>query len=446
MTTDRTRVRAVPATQQEVYVGALSDASAAADSREKRRLFIHIGLPKTGTSYIQSLLSAYRLQLLRQKILYPETGMETGNHKALALPFLSESRKRRPDVQPWLTAGLAMLWFQLRDEIQQTNADQVILSSEYFFEAHAIRLLRWICDRLDVEAMVIVYLRRQDRLLESGYNQAIKAGLETDKAVLGLTYVPEYDYEHLLDRWADAFGSTSLLVRTYEEASSGPGLLQDFLSLVGAEIPMLDQRGERNDSLHPALVEFRRVENVVGLTNSPLAMLATPLMHILEPDDHLSIMSPELRHRFLNFYADSNSRVARRYLGRENGMLFAPPSTPPSSQPSDPNASLQVLVSAGFNHLIAKTEQLADAQGAQHSEIGSLRTEMGCLRSEVGGLRQELGSLRTEVNGLHTEMERLRIDLNQLMELFKHEPVAQDTGHTQAPIKQAWIRRLIRWS
>jgi hypothetical protein len=269
----------------------------------------------------------------------------------------------------------------LQDEILKSGASTIVLSSEYFSEALAIGLLRWICDRIDLDVSVIIYLRRQDRFLESGYNQAIKVGAETNKVVLGADYIESLDYAALLDRWGCEFGATALIVRTFEDAVAGPGILQDFARLVGADLDVSDATPDRNEALHPGLIEFRRVENVIGLTESPLTRLANPLLHKLDPRAGISLMTSENRRRFLDLYAKSNERVARRYLGRADGVLFAAPEQDSPEALVEPEASLSVLLSCGYNDLLEKAARAERQLKAVRAETEALRAELNALRS-----------------------------------------------------------------
>jgi hypothetical protein len=104
-------------------------------------------------------------------------------------------------------------------------------------------------------------------------------------------------------------------------------------------------------------------------------------MRKLDPGDDLSLMNDELRRRFLGYYAESNARVARRYLGRTDGVLFAAPSDRPSRAPLDPANTLPVMVSLTFNHFIAETARLKQELQDLRLEVEDLRTALGRCNS-----------------------------------------------------------------
>jgi hypothetical protein len=342
-----------------------------------RRLWLHLGLPKTGSSFIQTVLHIHRDALLSQGYLYPQTGIFHGAHKLLAVPFLSDERKALADVTPNLDSNPDELFFLLAEEVRQSGATNVVLSSEYFAEAEDLSGLKQSLGRVGLPVTIIVYLRRQDKWIESGYNQAVKAGLEARKLVLGSQYSERHDFESLLDRWAAVFGPEAIVVRTFEQAVKGHGVLKSFLQVVGAELPNEeDVSGDRNERLDARLLEFRRIENAIGLNHSPLAQIANSRISALGGGREAGLVAPEERRRFLECYEESNARVARRYLKKPDGVLFEPPSDGMIPDVSDADAQLgmSVVVSSGFDALF--------------SEIKELKAEVERLRSEVRALRE----------------------------------------------------------
>jgi hypothetical protein len=342
-----------------------------------RRLWLHLGLSKTGSSFIQTVLHAHRDVLLGQGYLYPQTGIFGGAHKLLAVPFLSDERKTFADVTPHLKNDPDQLFLRLEQEFRQSGAEKVVLSSEYFAEAEDLSRLKEALGRLALPVTIVVYLRRQDRWIEAGYNQAVKAGLEARKLVLGSQYSERHDFEAFLDRWARVFGLEAIVVRTFEQAVERHGILKSFLEVLGAQLPDEEEvSGDRNERLDARLLEFRRIENAIGLSHSTLAQIANARVSALGGGRESGLLAPEERRRFLECYAESNARVARRYLKRPDGVLFEPPSDGmiPNVSDADAQLGLSVVVSSGFDALF--------------SEIKELKAELELLRSEVRSLRE----------------------------------------------------------
>ena len=58
------------------------------NARMPRRVFLHIGTPKSGTTYLQEKLALNRELVAKQGLTYPET--RSGNHFEAALDLIEE--------------------------------------------------------------------------------------------------------------------------------------------------------------------------------------------------------------------------------------------------------------------------------------------------------------------------------------------------------------------
>jgi len=105
------------------------------------RLLLHIGHPKTGTTALQSVLSANTKTLLNEaSVLYP-TQTEPNEYKhSFAIPWLFEvdnaaiRRRSRLSGAP-LNEMSKQYWRSLSTEIQQTEHDVSVISGEGFWSA-----------------------------------------------------------------------------------------------------------------------------------------------------------------------------------------------------------------------------------------------------------------------------------------------------------------------
>jgi len=306
----------------------------------KKTVYIHIGVHKTGTSTIQNLLSNNRDVLKEQGIIYP--GNKSAHHD-MAKEFrtlpLEQILKKNSRSQAYLR------------EIIESPAEKSILSSEVFetliFNAGKLREFL----PHDLEIKIIVYLRRQDDLLESKYNQRVREPqIRLEKSFtdyfssIGL-YNPKLDYYNKLTPWADSFGKENLIIRIYEKDKLRGNLFNDFISVIGLEnadsikVPDLAV----NTSWSWDIIEFMRICNNSfrkddGMHDFLLRSLAKA--RVVEKEKK-RLLSPQQRREIIAHYADSNAKVAREYLGREDGRLFYAP-LPNLDEPWEPNKGLTV--------------------------------------------------------------------------------------------------------
>lgn len=212
------------------------------------KLILHIGTEKTGTTSIQQALAVDRDRLAGQGILFPRL-FGSSNHMELAVAAMTPSAD---DELQMIELGrqsetheeyIQRLRAQLRSEIAQSGVDQVLLSNEHCHsrlrDPAAIARILSLFDTQPQEVEIFVYLRRQDRLAVSLHSTRLKGG--GNDAVFPRTDagpLPYYfDFEKLLNNYAQVFGAQSLRVRLYERAHLLDGdVVHDFYQAAGLGI------------------------------------------------------------------------------------------------------------------------------------------------------------------------------------------------------------------
>jgi hypothetical protein len=216
-----------------------------------------------------------------------------------------------------------------------------------------ISLLR---DRLqDYDTKIIVYLRRQDEYLESGYWQGIKMGnrkddlrnfLQEDKDCIDLF---KLDYYKNLKLWEEFFGKTNIVVRLFEKKQlREESLYDDFLFNIDPDlVGKLKYIWNNNVTPSLKLLKAMQLLNKVILKGSGKRDLGSarrgklkklyestvlrpgnPIANIISklPDFLISpeVLTIEERINLMKEFEKSNRKVASEYLGREDGTLFDP--------------------------------------------------------------------------------------------------------------------------
>lgn len=197
-----------------------------------RRLILHIGSHKTGTSSLQmALIKAAKAGMLpgwrypSGQNRNPPVSFE-GDRKAFSLSL----RRKRLDK---MTQG----------------DDDVILSSEGFFwlyrQPQIERLATMMRERFD-DIRVVAYLRRQDTLALSHRKQVVLGrpamhfyGIDVAAMPTYRPYFARYfDYAAKLAMWEAAFGAGALTVRRFQKADLHQGdTVADFFHHMGLGTP-----------------------------------------------------------------------------------------------------------------------------------------------------------------------------------------------------------------
>jgi len=300
-----------------------------------KKLTLHIGYNKTGTSAIQTFLDRNRQPLIETGLHYPRTGIFDSAHYGISEFFIG-----RP-VKTGVNTGQVLI-NALRDEIASSGCDNVILSSEYFTTAnpdHIARVRKAIAEFApDYQMQVIIYLRRHDLWFESLFNQAEKTApappwqMDIRDFVLHVlgTASPECSYLRVVDRWARTFGDANVIVRPFEEDQfSGGTLVADFFHALGQELPdgLAVADAKSNESLSAeALYAIGVMKRC--LAGSAVSKLMPQLIRSernaaakLVPADY-GKLSAVHRYSLYMFFLPEYNAIARRFMGRTREGLF----------------------------------------------------------------------------------------------------------------------------
>jgi hypothetical protein len=373
-----------------------------------QQVTLHVGVPKTGTTTIQSFLGVNEERLRRRGILYiaPDSLESYPNNRR----FFETDRLRR---------GLREIVQRAKDG----RANHVFWSHEWLSACDFVRdIERPKLIRSEIPASryrVIVYLRRQDHRLASGYLQAAVKCKEYPGRVrtfdtwlqcvlgndFGRLFEGNLDYARLIQPWVDVFGRESVVVRVFERGQLlGDDLLRDFCDAADLPAGDLDSgTSDRNVSFNMEL------HDMLGMYNSVFeeAMFSLKMNRFIETlgqDKFFSrkffsrfTISPTRRIEILQRCEESNRKIAKEMLGREDGVLFREP-WPSLDEPYEPYSGLttEKLVPI-LLHILQK----------QDDKIEELRREVLAIPRIlpgviIKGIRGSLGKLKRRALSLAT--------------------------------------------
>lgn len=289
---------------------------------KRRRLYLHIGHPKTGTSSLQHYLLQQEQNLRRHGLLFPISGRPARDNpvhfRLFPGAYYHQDREDGSDAER----------ARLEDEIARLDPDAVVLSCETAFAENA-ELLRQAFAAFDVT--ILYYIRRQDLWIPSFYAQRIKyARMPEFRPLSGMLddWIPPY--LKTLRRFAEVFGRDHVKVRPFEQnAWNGGDLIRDFLHEIGldpAGFPAADRT--LNESLKPDYQRFLLACNQLPLLSGEAAALRRAMADLSARDPRRgsdSLLDNETRRLILDRCAADNAAIAREFLGREDGLLFRDP-------------------------------------------------------------------------------------------------------------------------
>ena len=288
-----------------------------------RRLFLHIGAHKTGTTALQLNLQQNRVLLGMCGATYVSAPTVAHLHQYLGhIAFGS-----------LLPAGFAVLDpEEMMARVAAADRDMVVASSEnfsFFFQKRAIEALeQMLRPHFDV-ITVVSYLRRQDRHAISHHQEGAKPHRPAEGDLWGHapTALPDYtanhdlylDYDHRLGLWAEVFGAENVVVRVYDRRLLKNGdIFADFLSVIGLNISGLPSLGDRNVSLGAAQTKAGHLMNAAGLRPRATEAILQRL-----PGDGRLLPSRAEAAAYLDHYRASNRRLNERFGVSDLPDLFS---------------------------------------------------------------------------------------------------------------------------
>ena len=308
-----------------------------------KTLYLHIGMPKTGTTSIQTFCELNRELLKEMGYWYPESihkyknvSIRRNGHFLVGQCKDSEGKRNKKKENTLFKKGLQMI-------VDGFNTyDSIILSDENLWHGsikhrkNLWTLLKEHSANHNYKIKVIIYLRRQDDLILSWLNQKIKCGWSCGGVLTWESYLENpdtivMDYAKYLDIIAGELGKESLCVRIFERGKfkgEDGTLISDFLDAVGlpfdADYTM--EEGFSNTALTYNGQEIKRIVNTLPDSDDSTYLyvrdMALQSVGTSVTEEHYDYLSLEERKEFLSRYEEGNAHVAKEYLGIEDGKMF----------------------------------------------------------------------------------------------------------------------------
>lgn len=293
----------------------------------ERTIILHLGMPKTGTTSIQSALFRDREGLLQKGVLYP--GFAENHTTPLASVFVENPHRLQANMLAGIQTSrqgqaVAAKWSARLDEaLRMEGWNRLVISAEGLIhlrpeqmEMLRNRLLRH-CDRV----IVVLCLRNPYHWRVSDVQQRLKNGATIDRAIETLAR-PNL-YRRLTRRIEQCFGADNLRLLIFEELKAQPaGLVNGFCDAIGIPRVAAPSPGEdrRNASMsHRACMVLDRLNARVplfleGRRNPQRSLTVDRLLRRL-PGSRFTLSSEQAGR--LREAVETDRRWIRRRLGRD---------------------------------------------------------------------------------------------------------------------------------
>jgi hypothetical protein len=275
-----------------------------------KKIYIHVGAHKTGSTLLQNLLQISESELLRASVLYIP----------ISRVFSAEMRREL------LTEDRIIHFNRMfNSAFMSTSAKHVVMSAEglfgNFMEGYSnidvpAQNLRSIFDGHDIH--IVAFVRKQDTMIESYYHQMIKWGktISFDQ-YLQLIDKHAYKWDQLLDNYAEIFGLNKMHVFPYESIIKEKmnGIFKFFnlfrIKLLGS----INDWPQPNPSLSKKGLEVAKACNPL-LSEDERELMRKFLENNFEKakSDSFQLFSEEERNQLIEYYKPYNERLFSRYM------------------------------------------------------------------------------------------------------------------------------------
>jgi hypothetical protein len=377
------------------------------------RIYLHVGAPKSGTTYLQSILWNNRAELRERGVLYPGGHPLSHTHAALDL------QNQRFDG--YEDPAIPGAWKRLADEV--ASFDGVAIVSQELFSPALPEQIEHALDSLGTAEIHLVYTARDlARQVPAAWQEDLKnrSSLAFGEFVAGLRASPEevhplvrgfwrmQDAADVLGRWARGVPADRvhlvtiprrhdpgvLWTRFCEAAGLDPGAYDTADAAVNGSLGVTEANLLRrlNLALGDELSWPHYNRFVTGLLGIDVlaARQGTARIALPAPDrawirERAIAMLDELRAAGYDVVGDLDELVP----AAEGG---------PVAEACDAG-----MLEAALHGMVALLSRL----GREREELDRLEREHGVLRAEAGFLRERLEIVQAERDRVHAEAEEL---------------------------------------
>jgi hypothetical protein len=241
------------------------------------RVVLHIGTPKTGTSFVQSVLSRNKSLLAEQSVLWPGATWSAqvravedlrGASRSMLRPQRQlDGRRPRPRLPE------ATRWDELVAEIEAFQGEVAIISMEWLCLGDRVVAQRALASLAEHDVHVVLTLRDLARAVSAQWQESTKNGHSWTyrefldgatssrwrRSPAGRHFWANQDWARMLADWGSDVSPDHFWVVTVPPSGSPPTLLWDrFCTAAGIEPTGLTLGGWANESLGAASAELMR--------------------------------------------------------------------------------------------------------------------------------------------------------------------------------------------
>ena len=280
-----------------------------------KSLFLHVGLPKTGTTTLQRYFKKNKSLMAEQGIHYYLDDAHCKFWFANHVLALSVRNVEHPRIK--YSGSRDEVWDRF-EEYSTSVSGPLLISSEVFSEGVDIEYVRERLSGFSVKVMI--YLRPQDLFVESLYRQTIWGGAEHsfDLFLSKMLSQESLIYSNKLKLWADLFGSDSLEVGVLGKNLYKNDLCADACMRLGIQDERFFGIEPHNEAIPKFIVDMLAgINGVVSSDKEKILLRNSVLSTLREKGAGLkmdgSYLTEEARKQIMDAVRYDNLRLQKEY-------------------------------------------------------------------------------------------------------------------------------------
>lgn len=306
-----------------------------------KTLYIHIGCPKTATTSIQYFCNENKEILAKKGLYFPVFEQKYKDINPFRNGHFLIANQHNSNDTINLLEEKRIFRFNMDHIIYMfSKYDNILLSDEgIWYAAHFKKRELWETLRKEslrnaFKIKIIVYLRRQDSIMNAMWNQKIKKSKKRFRSMTWEDFIQAdppavyLDYEEGLNEIAAELGSENIIVRRYgKKYFKNHRVYDDFLDIFGLSLTSnyTISSFERNSRLSANSNEIQRIFNSIPSAEQKDFSFFYHLLSEVSSEDpdseKLQMFQPEEAAAFMEKYRVGNRRIMEKYFHRSEDLF-----------------------------------------------------------------------------------------------------------------------------
>jgi hypothetical protein len=286
----------------------------------KKKVILHVGLHKTGSTSIQLNCKRYAEQLLNAGIYYPKFSSDNWENHSVPLSLICQDKPRSinhtverlyENDESAMKAALNMRQF-LIDELENTTAHTILFSAEDISvftseELEKFKLFLVECGGFDFK--VIVYVRHPVKFILSAAQELVRAGVNSLSNIFELGNIQNSEIK--IKKLISIFGFNNVNIFSFDDSiSKFKDITRHFFNLIDCNHISTDRLSENSSS---SIEKILVLSSIYSYGGQYVRFLSK---HLLDGGNKLQIDAQMEKYLFYSCAKDIN------FLKNEFGIVF----------------------------------------------------------------------------------------------------------------------------